>query len=195
MKKNSLNKGMTVFALMGVLIIGSAWGYGDGQGRRANAGNSEFMAMRGLDLTDTQKEQIKAMRVEFMKEMTPMKNNMDIKMAELKAASTGDNVDTKAVNKLMDDIGAMRTAMAKKQFANKQKVRTVLSDEQKVIFDARCQQGMGGGRQGQGFVQGRRGGQGNYNKGFRRPGQGRTGQGQGFQGQGSPGAGFGNSNL
>lgn len=184
------NKLTTVIALMGVLIIGSAWGYGDGQGRRANTGNGEFRAMRGLDLTDSQQEQIKAMQVDFMKEMTPMRNNLGIKMAELKAASAGDNVDTKAVNKLMDEIGAMRTNMAKKQFANRQKVRTVLSDEQKVMFDARCQQGMGGGRQGQGFGQGRRGGQGNFNKGFR----GR-GQGQGFQGQGRPGAGFGNQNL
>ncbi len=179
MKKNSLHKVTTVIALMGVLIIGSAWGYGDEQGRRANAGNGEFRAMKGLDLTDTQKEQMKAMRVGFMKEMTPLKNNMGIKMAELKAASTGDNVDAKAVNKLMDEIGAMRTNMAKKQFANQQKVRTVLSDEQKVMFDAHCAQGMHGGRHGKGLNQGRRGDQGNGNKGNRGQGQGRPGRGLG----------------
>lgn len=168
MKKYSLYKVTRVIALMGVFIIGSAWGYGDGQGPRAKTGNGEFQSMRGLDLTDTQKEQIKAMRVDFMKELTPMRNNMGIKMAELKAASAGDNVDTKAVNKLMDDIGTMRTAMAKKQFANKQKVRSLLSDEQKVMFDAHCAQGMREGRKGR---------NGNFDKGTRGQGQGRQGRG------------------
>ncbi len=179
MKKNSLQKVTSVIALIGVLIIGSAWGYGDGQGSRAKTGNGEFQSMRGLDLTDTQKEQIKAMRVDFMKELTPMRNNMGIKMAELKAASAGDNVDTKAVNKLMDDIGAMRTAMAKKQFANKQKVRNLLSDEQKVMFDAHCAQGMRGAKQGKGMREGRKGRNGNFDKGTRGQGQGRQGRGLG----------------
>lgn len=179
MKKNSLQKVTSVIALMGILIIGSAWGYGNGQGRGANAGNGEFPAMRGLDLTDTQKDQIKAMRVDFVKELTPMKNSMAIKMAELKAASTGDNVDTKTVNKLMEDIGAMKIDVAKKHFAHQQKVRTVLSDEQKVMFDAHCSQGMRSGRQGKGFNQGRRGGQGNLNKDTRGQGQGRQGRGLG----------------
>ncbi|SMO77815.1 protein refolding chaperone Spy/CpxP family [Saccharicrinis carchari] len=192
MKKNSLHKIITLFALFGVLIIGSAWGYGDGQGRRANAGNGDFRAMRGLDLTDAQQEQIKALRVDFMKEMTPQRNNMRIKMAELNAASVGDNVDTQAVNKLLDEIGAIKTDMAKKQFANKQKVRSVLSDEQRVMFDALCNQGMRGGIKGKALGQGRRGNKGNFSQGYRGQGQGR-----GFdkQGQRSTGRGMGKPAL
>ena len=41
------------------------------------------------------------------------------------AASVGDNVDIKTVNKLIDEIGEIKATMAKRHFANKQKVRAL----------------------------------------------------------------------
>ncbi|MGQ1787471.1 Spy/CpxP family protein refolding chaperone [Saccharicrinis sp. GN24d3] len=173
MKTNKRVKLMTAFALMGVLIIGSAWGYGDQDGRRGKAGHGEFGPKNGLNLTDAQKEEIKALKISFMKDMTPVKNEIGIKMAELKAASTGDNVDTKAVNRLLDEIGKLKTEVAKKLFANKQKVRSLLTDEQKVIFDAHAAKGRRGGP-GKAMRQGRQGRHGDFQK--RMKGQGRPGQ-------------------
>lgn len=112
MKANKIVRLMIAVALVGVLIVGSAWGYNDQDGRRDRTGHGRFDAQKGLDLTDAQMKEIKALRISFTKEMTPVKNKIGIKMAELKAASTGDNVDTKKVNKLLEEIGELKTEVS-----------------------------------------------------------------------------------
>ncbi len=171
MKNSKIVSVLAGVALMSVFFIGSAFGYGNQQGQKGRAGHGEFGPEKGLNLSDTQKEEVKTLKISFIKEITPIKNELGIKMAELKAASAGDNVDARAVNMLIDKISEIKATMAKKHFANKQKVRTLLNDEQKVVFDAHAGKGHKGGRHGKAMRKGRKG---NSHKGMK--GQGRQGQ-------------------
>ena len=118
-----------LFVIIGSTAIGQCTGHERFQDDRG-------LHRGGLNLSDEQQEQMKTFRLELMKEMTPIKNEIKVKTAELNMVSTGDNVDTKKVNSLLDEIGSLKTKMAKKKFAHKQKVRGILTDEQKVLFDA-----------------------------------------------------------
>ncbi len=87
------------------------------------------------DLSDKQKEDIKALRVSNMKEIRGLKDQMDIKRAELKALQNAENADLNAINKKIEEKAAIRTQIEKKSAAHRQAVRALLTDEQKVIYD------------------------------------------------------------
>lgn len=163
MKKVRVFRVMLAVALLAILVVGTAAGVKDGH--RAKGPKGECGPKHGLNLSDTQKEEMKALRLSFTKEMTPYKNDLGVKMAELKAASTGDNVNEKTVNNLLDEIGDIKTLMAKKKFANKQKVRALLTDDQKIMFDAHAGKGHKRGHQGKAMRQGRKGGDRQFHKG------------------------------
>jgi len=132
-----------------------------GQGKQMNreAGHEHFMGKQGHGMhqripgiTDEQQEKMKTLRTKHMKEMTTFRNNLDIKRAELKALQTADNADMKAINKKIDEMGSIKTQMAKKRAAHRQEVRSMLSDDQKVFFDAHA----GKHRKGKGHRNGQR---------------------------------------
>ncbi len=116
-----------------VSIAGTSWSQmperknieGDKQGRN------------GMNLTEEQREQMKTFKIEFIKDISPLKNEIEVKNAQLHAASVGDNIDVKKVNKLIEEIGDLKTQIAKKHFAHKQEIRSILNDEQKVLFDSK----------------------------------------------------------
>jgi Spy/CpxP family protein refolding chaperone len=91
-----------------------------------------------LKLTDEQKTKIDALRLVFIKEVTPIHNDIEVKQAMLKAASTGDAADVKKANQLIDEISQLKASIAKKKLAHKQEVRKLLTEEQKVIFDSKA---------------------------------------------------------
>ncbi len=169
MKRINLLKVATFVALFGVLMTSA-----DAQCNQRSKFKGECKPMACLNLTDSQKEEIKSLKVSLAKEMTPIKNELGIKMAELKAASTGDNVDSKAVYKLIDEISDLKSEIAKKHFSNKQKVRNLLTDEQKVKFDSRAGKGHRGGHHGKGMRHGRHDMRGKHHM------KGNRGGGQGF---------------
>jgi Spy/CpxP family protein refolding chaperone len=87
-------------------------------------------------LTDDQKAKIKDIRTAAMKEMIPLKNELREKEAHLQSVSTGNNVDLNVINKGIDDIGAVKTTIAKKHAAERYNIRQLLTDDQKVFFDS-----------------------------------------------------------
>ncbi|MDZ7741354.1 MAG: Spy/CpxP family protein refolding chaperone [Bacteroidota bacterium] len=93
------------------------------------------MCMNLPDLSEEQMEKIEKIKTDFMKENLPLKNEMDIKRAELKALSTGDEADPGAINKKIDEIAALQAKMMKKHAAHRQDIRKLLNDEQKLMFD------------------------------------------------------------
>ena len=88
------------------------------------------------DLTDEQQEQIKAMRVEHMKEMQSLRNAFGEKKARLRTLTTKSKVNMTEVNRVIDEVGALRTQMMKQKAAHHQSIRELLTDEQRVFFDA-----------------------------------------------------------
>lgn len=98
-------------------------------------GKGEHMMMIP-DLTEQQKEQMKALRVEHMKEMQPLRNQLEEKKARLNTLTTSDQVNMSEVNKVIDEIGKIQTQMMKLKEQHRQDVRKLLNSDQRVIFDS-----------------------------------------------------------
>ena len=86
---------------------------------------------------DKQHEELKKMRTEQLKERTQMRNQLREKRAKLETLQTADKPDMKEINKVIDEIAALQAQNMKTQAANRQKIRSMLTDEQRALFDAR----------------------------------------------------------
>lgn len=91
------------------------------------------------DLTEKQKEQIQQLRTEHLKALLPLKNQLMEKEARLQTLSTSEKVDMKEINTIIEEIGAIRTRMMKERAAHRQEIRTLLTEKQRLLFDARPQ--------------------------------------------------------
>lgn len=88
------------------------------------------------NLTDQQKEQIKSIMLKNREAMIPLRNQMREKAAHLRTLSTAKNVDRKAAESVIDEIGNLRTQMMRKRFETHQQIRALLTDEQRVWLDS-----------------------------------------------------------
>ncbi|MBE0432071.1 periplasmic heavy metal sensor [candidate division WOR-3 bacterium] len=88
-------------------------------------------------LTEEQQTRIKTMRVEHMKAMQSLRNQLGEKKARLRTLTTGDKVNMTEVNKMIDEIGSLRTKMMKQKEQHRQEIRNLLNDEQRIFFDTR----------------------------------------------------------
>jgi Spy/CpxP family protein refolding chaperone len=103
-----------------------------------------FHAIPGL--TEEQETKVKALDLDLEKALLPMKAQMGVKVAELKGLALADNPDKAAIDKKIDDIGALRTQIMKKKIQNKLAVRALLTPDQRVDFDKKAM------RMGRGFM-------------------------------------------
>ena len=133
-------------------------GMGQGQGMKGKPGM--FGPQRGVqghpgmpwmnDLTQEQKDQLKALRLQEMKAMTQYKNQLNEYKAKLKILTTGDNVNLKDVDKVIDQMGKVKLEMAKNKLSHRMNVRALLTDDQKVMFDMHAMNGKG--KRGRGMI-------------------------------------------
>jgi len=87
-------------------------------------------------LNDKQREEIKKIRMEQLKESTKTRNLLREKRAKLEVMQTADKADMKEINKLIDEIAAIQAQELKAKAASRQKIRSLLTDEQRTFFDA-----------------------------------------------------------
>lgn len=107
------------------------------------------------NLTEDQKQKIDQLDLAFDKTTLPYHNDIREKEAHLQTLLTQDNADMNQINKTIDDIGTLRTKIRKERVATDLKIRGLLTDDQKVVFDMR---GRGRGMHGmQGKPMGGRG--------------------------------------
>jgi len=116
------------------------------------------------NLTEEQQEQLKAFKLDMDKAALPLKNQVGEKEARLKTLTTAASYDAKAVSKVIEEIGDLKTDLMKLKVGQAQKVKSILTEEQLVAFNNQLAQGP---RQGMGK------GKGQGQKGGPRPGQGR----------------------
>jgi len=90
-----------------------------------------------LDLTEEQQEQITDLRTAYLKDIQPLKNELNINKAKLDALLTEDNPQVNEINNLIENNGKIQIEIRKKQVAHQLEIRKLLDDEQKVIFDSR----------------------------------------------------------
>ncbi len=151
--KTGTNLIITAILLLGISMNAVAQ-RGQGKGMRMNPDNDmNRMYMNIPDLTDEQKEKIRELRVKHLKEVTDMRNQIREKMARIRSLTTGDNTDIAQAKKLADEVGVTKAQLMKARIDHRDKVRSLLTNEQKVYFDARMHKvrkgrgyGMRGGR-------------------------------------------------
>ena len=86
--------------------------------------------------TKEQQEQVKSIRLETAKQVQPLRNELRELQAHQQTLSTSDKPDMKAIYQNIDEMtevqGNIRKIMAKQQ----QDIRSLLTEEQKLKFDA-----------------------------------------------------------
>jgi len=87
------------------------------------------------DLTEEQKEKIKELEINFMKEALPIKNQIGEREAHLRTLSTDEEADMNAINSIIEEIGELNILLMKKQAAKHQEIRKILNEDQRIIFD------------------------------------------------------------
>ncbi|SDB89424.1 Spy/CpxP family protein refolding chaperone [Williamwhitmania taraxaci] len=126
-------------------------------------------------LTEEQKTKINDLRTAHMKEVTPVKNVLAEKNARLNTLTSADKADMTEVNKTIDEIAKLKGDLMKMRVSHQTKVKALLTDEQKVYFNAHMggKKGMGKGMhgrngmgQGKGMHQGNGMGQGMHRNGM-----------------------------
>ncbi len=117
-------------------------GTGPGQGQGQGKGYCQNIP----NLTAEQQTKIEKLRTAHLKEMLPLRNQMNEKRARLQTLQTAENADINAINATIDEMGVIRTTMQKKSAAHKQEIRKLLTDEQKIYFDSRPNKGHGNGQ-------------------------------------------------
>lgn len=131
--------------------------YGKHQGgMHGKGGHSPMDKLTKLlpDLTEDQKSKIKDIFLTTMKEGLPIHNQIAEKEARLQTLSTAEKVDEKAINKTIDEISDLKATMMKKRMSSVQKVRALLTDDQRIIFDTHHKSMMKGGHHGKGHGKG-----------------------------------------
>ena len=89
---------------------------------------------RALD--EQQREQIAKIRTEQMKERTQTDQKLNEKRAQLELLQTAEKADMKAIDKAIDEIAALQAQQMKAQAASRQKIRSLLTEEQRIMYDA-----------------------------------------------------------
>ena len=94
-------------------------------------------SLERLNLDEKQQEEIKKIQLEQAKERTKTRNLLREKRAKLEVLQTADKSDLKEINRLIDEIAAIQAQQMKSQAAARQKIRSLLTEEQRVRFDSR----------------------------------------------------------
>ncbi len=108
---------------------------GDGRGYVKHSENPSRYDQ--LDLTDDQKAKIDEIKLASGKNSTQRQNKMNELEAQLRTSITQDKVDKTKVNSLIDEIGKLRTENRKDQMDDHLKIRELLTEKQRIIFDQR----------------------------------------------------------
>lgn len=101
-------------------------------------------------LTDSQKGKIDMLHLGLSREMSTLKAELMLRLAELNGLVTEETPDTGAVNKKIKEVAALKERMMKAKYSHIMDMRKVLTPAQRVSFDLGLVSGAahGGGRKG-----------------------------------------------
>ena len=97
----------------------------------------EEFNLPAVSLTDRQREEIRKIRTEQLQNRTQTSNLLREKRAKLEVLQTDNKPDMNEINKVIDEIAALQAQAMKAQAAARQKIRSLLTDEQRACYDAR----------------------------------------------------------
>ncbi len=117
-----------------------------GQEWRSNGKAGQNGPMKGLNLTDAQKDAFKQSLIALQKELKPLRNELGEAMAHQRTLVSADKPDMSAIDKNIEKIGGLKVEMAKVRVKNRLDMRAQLTDEQRMKLDmlkARMKKGKG----------------------------------------------------
>ena len=128
---------MTLTLMFVVISMANAQ-QGSRNANRQGTGNGQRYGFeQSLNLTAEQQTAMKSMRLKLQQELLPIRNKFGENRARLRTLSTVENADMKAINKVIDSNSQLTANMAKLRAANRQAVRKLLTEEQRIMFDSR----------------------------------------------------------
>jgi Spy/CpxP family protein refolding chaperone len=89
------------------------------------------------DLTADQKTKLEDLKLKHLKEVTPLKNQLTEKKAKINTLLDAEKTDMAALNAAIDEMTAVTNQLIKKKAEHKLAVRNILTDKQKIMFDAK----------------------------------------------------------
>ncbi len=92
-----------------------------------------------LGLTEEQNDQIKQIHLDHMKDVQPLKDEVRINRAKIDALLKKDEPDMKQIVSLVEANGKLLTQIELKSIEQKINIRSLLTEEQKIIFDAQTE--------------------------------------------------------
>ncbi|MFA5713433.1 MAG: periplasmic heavy metal sensor [Bacteroidales bacterium] len=101
-----------------------------------------------LNLNENQSSAIEALRIEKLGELNKLNNLQREYKAQLITLKQATNPDQKAINAKIDQLTELHNKRLKLNAQHELKVRALLTDEQKVEWDARKARNMGRGTRG-----------------------------------------------
>jgi Spy/CpxP family protein refolding chaperone len=135
---------LPVFILLMASSLDAVAQRGRGMGRM---GGMQQVCPNIPNLSDEQRSAIMQLRTQHISEMQTYRDQVDINRAQYRGLMRSAPADMSAINSNIDEHGRIRSQMAKKQAEHHLAVRSLLTEEQRIWFDA-APRGMG---QGAGF--------------------------------------------
>jgi Spy/CpxP family protein refolding chaperone len=100
------------------------------------------------NLTETQKDQIKGFHLAAEKSALPLKNQVAEKEARLNSLTSAEAYDAKSTEKVIDEIGKLKTDLRKMKINTEQKIKSVLTKEQILFVNSHGPEKAGSGPKG-----------------------------------------------
>jgi len=88
-----------------------------------------------LNLTETQEKEFKRLKLENEKEKLPWKNKLEARQLDFKTEMLNEKPNMQTLFNIIDETSKFRAELQKKDIALKFKLRDLLTDEQKKIWD------------------------------------------------------------
>lgn len=88
-------------------------------------------------LTSEQQQSIDKLRTVHLKKVSQLRADLQEKKARLQSLRVADTYNEKEINKIIDDMAAVRADLMKENEDHRQKVKALLNDDQKEWFDSR----------------------------------------------------------
>jgi Spy/CpxP family protein refolding chaperone len=144
----SINLKAIALSMVGLLLFGSNQLFAQQGENGHHCKEGKESCCKIADLTEAQQKKIEELKATHQKNMLQYNNQLTEKEAHLQTLRTADKADMTAINKTVDEIGAIKTQILKEKENHLQLVRAQLTDSQKLQFDQQQGKHQGNGCQG-----------------------------------------------
>ncbi|WP_340111690.1 Spy/CpxP family protein refolding chaperone [Maribellus mangrovi] len=131
-------------AVLAIFAVGSVNAQNAERGKRDLEKKGEMMKRHDLRaermdnfFTEEQQEQMKALRLETAKQIKPLRNQLNELEARQQTLTTAEKADLNAIYQNIDKISDVKADIQKIMAKQHQEIRSILTEEQRLKFDAR----------------------------------------------------------